>query len=126
MGRLVLSDANVWDAVGGARRASVVVDGSRITEVGGDVTTRDDDRIVDLAGRTVMPGMVTCHFHASYHELGAKPGPFGLEEPPALQAVRAVNNLALAVRAGFTGAVSAGAPHGIDAAMKIALREGAI
>jgi imidazolonepropionase-like amidohydrolase len=129
MTRLVLSDATIWDAAHGSRRGTVVVDGKRIAEVvptGVAVAAGPDDRVVDLGGRTVMPGMVTCHFHASYHELGAKPGPFGLEEPPPLQAVRAVNNLELAVRAGFTGAVSAGAPHGIDAAMKLAIAEGAI
>ena len=56
-----------------------------------------DDRVVDLAGRTVMPGMVNCHFHATYHNLGPAPAPFGLEEPMALQAVRAVNSLGLLV-----------------------------
>jgi len=129
MGRTVFSDAAVWDAPGGARRATVVVEGNRITDVapaGTPVEARRDDRVVDLGGRTVLPGLVTCHFHASYHELGSTPAPFGLEEPPALQAVRAVNNLGLAVRAGFTGAVSAGAPHGIDAAMKLAIDEGAV
>jgi imidazolonepropionase-like amidohydrolase len=129
MTRLVLSDATIWDAAHGSRRGTVVVEGKRIAGVlpaGLAVEPGPDDRVVDLGGRTVMPGMVTCHFHASYHELGAKPGPFGLEEPPALQVVRAVNNLGLAVRAGFTGAVSAGAPHGIDAAMKLAMAEGAI
>lgn len=129
MGRVLLTDANVWDAPGGRRRATVVIDGPRITEVvdaGTAIESRPDDRVVALDGRTVLPGLITCHFHASYHELGSKPAPFGLEEPPALQAVRAVNNLGLAVRAGFTGAVSAGAPHGIDAAMKLAIAEGAI
>ena len=51
---------------------------------------RPDDRVVDLGGRTVMPGMVNCHFHATYHNLGAATAPFGLEEPMAMQVVRAV------------------------------------
>ncbi len=80
--------------------------------------------MVDLAGRTVMPGMVSSHFHATYHELGSKTAPFGLEEPPALQAVRAAHHLELLVRSGFTGAVSAGAPFAIDASMKAAIAEG--
>jgi imidazolonepropionase-like amidohydrolase len=70
--------------------------------------------------------MVTCHFHATYHELGLLPGPFGLTEAPALQAVRAVNNLEKVVMSGFTSAVSAGAPFGIDASMRRAIDEGAI
>ena len=127
--RLVLVNATVVDgehpAVPGAH---VVVDGDRISAVGpGPVShARPDDRVVDLGGRTVMPGMVNCHFHATYHNLGAAPAPFGLEEPMALQAVRAVNNLELLVRSGFTSAVSAGAPFAIDASMKVAIEKGLI
>jgi imidazolonepropionase-like amidohydrolase len=126
MGRLVLVGANVWDAAEGSRRATVVVDGTRIAAVGDDVAVQPDDRVVDLGGRTVMPGMVTSHFHSSYHELGSVQGPFGLEETVPMQVVRAVNNYGTAVRSGFTATISAGAPHGIDASMKQAVREGAI
>jgi imidazolonepropionase-like amidohydrolase len=122
--RLVLTNASVVDGDNPAFPAAhVVVDGDRITEVGtGSVIDhRPDDRVIDLAGRTVMPGMVNCHFHATYHNLGATPAPFGLEEPMALQAVRAVNSLELLVNSGFTSAVSAGAPFAIDASMKVAI-----
>ena len=73
-----------------------------------------------------MPGMVNCHFHATYHNLGSTPAPFGLEEPMALQAVRAVNSLGLLLDCGFTSAVSAGAPFAIDASMKVAIDRGLI
>ena len=122
--RLVLDDARVVVGDGTLlERATVVVDGDRIASVGGGVPggRRPDDRVVPLDGRTVMPGMVNCHFHATYHNLGASPAPFGLEEPAAMQAVRAVVNLEKLVRAGFTGAVSAGAPFAIDASMKTAI-----
>jgi imidazolonepropionase-like amidohydrolase len=109
-------------------RMTVVVENGRITSVSerDAVVVDADDRVVDLGGRTLMPGMVTCHFHATYHELGLLPGPFGLTEAPALQAVRAVNNLEKVVMSGFTSAVSAGAPFGIDASMRRAIDEGAI
>ena len=122
--RLVLDGARVVVGDGTVlERATVVVDGDRIASVGAGVAVdrRPDDRVVQLDGRTVMPGMVNCHFHATYHDLGASPAPFGLEEPMALQAVRAVVNLEKLVRAGFTGAVSAGAPFAIDASMKAAI-----
>jgi imidazolonepropionase-like amidohydrolase len=85
-----------------------------------------DDRVVDVEGTTLMPGMVSCHFHATYHELGLLPGPFGLSEAPAMQAVRAVVNLEKVLMSGFTSAVSAGAPFAIDASMDKAIKEGAI
>jgi imidazolonepropionase-like amidohydrolase len=132
MARLFLTDAVVVDATGPARPAStVVVDGERIVEVRGPgadglADVRPDDRVVHLAGRTVMPGMATCHFHATYRELGTKPAPFGLEEPPAYQAVIAAKNYETALRAGFTMAASAGAPMDIDASIKRAVNDGII
>jgi len=122
--RLVLDGARVVVGDGTVlERATVVVEGDRIASVGDGVPggSRPDDRTVPLGGRTVMPGMVNCHFHATYHNLGASPAPFGLEEPVAMQSVRAVVNLEKLVRAGFTGAVSAGAPFAIDASMKAAI-----
>jgi imidazolonepropionase-like amidohydrolase len=126
--RLVLRDATVLDADGARPRSTVVIEDRRIATVrtGESVETGPDDRVVDLGGRTVMPGMVSSHFHATYHELGSKAAPFGLEEPPALQAVRAAHHLELLLRNGFTGAVSAGAPYAIDASMKAAIAEGLI
>ena len=114
---VVVGDGTVLD------RSTVVVDGDRISSVGDAVPggLRPDDRVVDLGGRTVMPGMVNCHFHATYHNLGAATAPFGLEEPMAMQVVRAVTNLEKLVRAGFTSAVSAGAPFAIDVSMKQAV-----
>jgi imidazolonepropionase-like amidohydrolase len=128
--RLILSSATVLDADGPRPHSTVAVEDRRITVVCSDsvadaaLDARPDDRVVDLGGRTVMPGLVSSHFHATYHELGSKVAPFGLEEPPALQAVRAAHHLELALRCGFTGAVSAGAPFAIDASMKTAIAEG--
>ena len=129
MKRLVLEHATVLDGDHPpVSDTHVVVDGERISAVGPGrfADRRPDDRLVDLGGRTVMPGMVNCHFHATYHNLGAVPAPFGLEEPMALQAVRAVNSLDLLVNSGFTSAVSAGAPFAIDASMKVAIDRGLI
>ena len=126
--RLVLTNANLVDGEHPAKPGThVVVEGDRITTVGtGSVETRSGDRVVDLAGRSVMPGMVTCHFHSTYHELGATPSPYGLEAPPAYQALRAARNLELALQCGFTSAVSAGAPCDVDASMKRAINDGLI
>jgi imidazolonepropionase-like amidohydrolase len=128
--RLILAGGTVLDADGPRPHSTVVVEDRRISVVCSDgvadaaLDARPEDRVVDLGGRTVMPGLVSSHFHATYHELGSKMAPFGLEEPPALQAVRAAHHLELLLRCGFTGAVSAGAPFAIDASMKTAIAEG--
>ncbi len=129
MGRVIFGGATVLDGERAAQpKMTVVVEDNRITSVSDrdPVDVGPGDRVVDLAGATLMPGMVTCHFHATYHELGLLPGPFGLSEPPALQAVRAVVNLEKVIMSGFTSAVSAGAPFAIDASMRLAIDEGAI
>jgi imidazolonepropionase-like amidohydrolase len=126
--RLVLTDANLVDGEHPAKPgAHVVIDGRQITAVGtGTFDARPGDRVVGLGGRTVMPGMVTCHFHSTYHELGAQPAPYGLEAPPPYQALRAAKNLETALQCGFTSAVSAGAPSDIDASMKRGINDGLI
>jgi imidazolonepropionase-like amidohydrolase len=126
--RLVLTDANLVDGEHPAKPgAHVVIDGQQISVVGtGPFAARPADRVVSLGGRTVMPGMVSCHFHSTYHELGAQPAPYGLEAPPAYQALRAAKNLETALQCGFTSAVSAGAPCDIDASMKRAINDGLI
>jgi imidazolonepropionase-like amidohydrolase len=129
MTRLILHHATVLDGDGSTYTdGHVVIEGQHITAAGPGPgpEVAPDDRAVDLAGRVVMPGMVNCHFHATYHNLGSTPAPFGLEEPMALQAVRAVNSLELLVNSGFTSAVSAGAPFAIDASMKVAIDRGLI
>lgn len=128
MSRLILKNANVLDGINAGRPATVIVSGDRIEAVidegAAAPETREGDRVVDLGGRTVMPGMVLAHYHASYQDIGMVPTPFGLDAPPALQALRAAKNYRLALDCGFTGAISAGAPGRIDPAMKAAIAEG--
>ena len=129
MTRLVLTNANLLDGDAPAQANRVVViDGDRIASVGdappADVTAAD--RVVDLGGRTVMPGMITCHYHSTYRELGAAPAPYGLEHAPAYQVLIAADNLRTALECGFTGAVGAGCSNDIDASMKRAIDDGLI
>jgi len=128
VGRIIFTNANLLDGDRPARpHSTVVVEGKLITAVGTDAPARQvGDRLIDLGGRTLMPGMITGHFHATYDEVGARPEPYGLEAPPAYQAIVAARNLETALSSGFTGAVSAGAPHDIDAAMHLAIRRGLV
>ena len=127
MTRTILRNANVLTGDAALGTATVVIAGNRIESVGtAPVEARPDDRTVDLAGKTVMPGMVTGHYHASYWNVGAASLPFGLEVPMALHVAHAIANLGTTLSCGFTSAIGAGAPYAIDASMKLAMDEGIV
>lgn len=127
MARTIFTHARLLDGDTAPRDgATVIVAGERIESVGfGPAEIRPDDIVYDLGGRTLMPGMVIGHYHASYTGVGGgSPMPVGMEAPPALQTLRAAKHLRMALHAGFTGVVSAGAPYAIDAGCKAAIEAG--
>jgi len=107
---------------------SVVVEGERITAVeAGPITPRAGDRHIDLAGKTLMPGLITSHYHSTYHDITVQPAPLGLEKPAGYLALVAAANLRKALSSGFTSVVSAGGiGDDIDAQCQLAIKEGII
>ena len=107
---------------------TVVIAGDRIEAVGdlSVVESGPDDVVVDLTGRTVMPGMATCHFHSTYHELGSTPLPYGSEEPPAYMALQCHQNLMTALRWGYTSVVGAGAGQDVEPGVNLAIKRGLV
>lgn len=125
MTRLILNNANLLDGDSPARRASLAIRGELIEAVSEEpIEVGPGDRVIDLGGRTVMPGMVQSHFHASYWEAGGV-RPLGLEVHPSHTALRAAANFRKALDSGFTATIGGGCPHAIDPAMKAAIAEGA-
>jgi imidazolonepropionase-like amidohydrolase len=128
MPRLILTNAKVLDGLNPSVEGRVVViDGDLISEIGAQrPESRADDTVVDLGGRTVMPGMATCHFHSTYSELGSRPAPYGSEFPPSYMALLSHQNLTTALRWGYTVVVGAGAGQDVEPGVKQAIEDGLV
>ncbi len=129
MGRIIFQRANLLDGDKPARaNTTVVVEGETIQSVGSQkVAAQEGDRVVDLDGKTLMPGLVSSHFHASYHNITIQPEPLGVEKPENWLALAGARNLRTALHCGITGVVSSGANAGtIDADLWLAIQDGLI
>jgi imidazolonepropionase-like amidohydrolase len=110
--------------------ATVVVEDGRIVSVAPGAATAElaaESQVVDLRGATLMPGMYSCHFHSTYHELGSQPNmPYGNEYPPSYQALIAAKNLHTALKQGYTGVVGAGGANEVEPGVAQAIKDGLI
>ncbi|HEU4896597.1 MAG TPA: amidohydrolase family protein, partial [Actinomycetota bacterium] len=124
-GRIVLGNAAVLDLEAGslADGQAVVVEADRIVEVAPASSVRAGDAtVLDVGGRTVMPGLIDAHVHvyAATADLGA------LEEwAPSYLTARAAGILRGMLDRGFTTVRDvAGADYGIAAAVAEGLLAG--
>ena len=129
-GRIVFSGANLLDGEHPARAGTtVVVEGRRIAAVEpGAVPGRPGDRRIDLAGRTLMPGMVQGHFHAGFGHFGAGIAApvLGLEAPPAYLGMLAAKNARTALHCGFTSTIGSSNGQYLDVCLKEAITNGVV
>ncbi|MEP9400457.1 amidohydrolase family protein [Sphingomonas sp. VNH70] len=102
---LLLRPSGVFDGVDGKVHAGwqVLVRGDRIVAVGPDLAVPADARVVELAGTTLMPGMIEGHGHLFLHPYDeASWDDQVLHEPLALRTARAVAQAGATLRSGFT------------------------
>ena len=126
--RIVFRDANLVDGKNPKRRGvNVVVEGDRIAAVStGPVEERPDDRVIDLAGRTLMPGTVQSHFHSHFGAFGegVSAPALGLEASPGYLGMLAAHNARIALDCGVTSALGSSNAWAIDVALKEAILAG--
>lgn len=120
---LLLNDATLLDGTGADPRShvSLLVEGGRITRIAsaGSLPAPDGARVVDCAGRTLMPGLTDAHVHFG---LTADPAP---EEPEShvSYVLKVTENIRIALDEGFTTVRDAG---GLDPAFAVAVEDGQI
>jgi imidazolonepropionase-like amidohydrolase/Tol biopolymer transport system component len=66
-GKLAFTNARIITMRGDEviENGTVVVDGNRITAVGANIAVPADAKVIDAAGKTIMPGIVDVHWHGS-------------------------------------------------------------
>jgi len=127
MGRIFFTGVNLVDGDNPAcRNVTVVVSGERIAAVAREQDAprpETQDTVIALGGKTLMPGMYTTHFHCAYLNIEL-PIHVDIWHPPAYLAMVGAEHAKLALSYGYTGVVSAGAPHDIDVALRDAINDG--
>ena len=104
--RTWLKNATLIDGTGApARDGSVVIEGETLVHVGplsvGDAPSGADTQVVDLAGRTVIPGLVEAHIHLSYNNVKVI-ADLDLNCPPEYSTLVSAKNAELALHCGYT------------------------
>ena len=127
--RLYLKNARLVDGTGApaVEDAGLVIEGNTLVHAGrlpaADEPRSADAVVVDVGGRTVIPGLVEAHLHLSYNNVKVI-ADLDLNCPPEYSTLVSAKNAELVLHCGYTAARSAGSVHAVDVALKRAINEG--
>lgn len=126
---VLLRNARLVDGSGGPAKSGVdvLVTGGRIEAVGPGLAVPDGARVVDLGGRTLLPGFIDTHVHMTFmpapsHEAGVTRGVKWHESD---QALRGAAHAWATLRAGFTTVRNVGGTFA-DRALRDAIAQGVV
>lgn len=108
----VFTNANILDVIGETtiKNGSVLVEDGTIKEVGANIAVPEGAKVIDLGGKTMLPGIFNCHVH-----MCSDAGNGRREQiSDASAAIRGIKNLRTLVNSGVTYIRDAGSPHYID------------
>ena len=122
----VLTGATLIDGTGAppVPDAVLLIDGDRISAVGprSAVNWPADAEIIEVAGRTIIPGLIDAHDHMASHGYGFATR-LGLDEPASTAHLRTARVLGETLAMGYTTVRDGG---GLDVGFKIAIEQGLI
>ena len=126
---LLIKNGTLIDGTGKdpVANGTIIVEGSKISRVtspGAAGETRQSDRVIDAAGKYIMPGLIDGHVHLSSHQ-AALPGVRSPSTPEfaVLWTTRAVGQI---LRAGVTGISVPGGKWFVDVTVREAVTGGLI
>lgn len=98
---LVLTNARILDAEAGklSTPMSILIEGEEIIDVASGVAAPEGAEVIDLAGKTVMPGMIDCHMHVVAWSLDLWGN---MVAPSSLSALRSAQVMEETLARGFT------------------------
>ena len=121
---LVVRNGRVFDGTGAAaREGTVVITGNRITAIlppNAPASWPRDARVIDAAGKTVMPGLIDMHTHLSYANPETDPGRIA---DAADGALRGAERLRYFIESGITSIRDVGSFGSIGMILKDWVRE---
>jgi len=105
--------------------AIILVRGERVAAVGTDVDIPSGAEVIDLAGHTVLPGLIDTHTHLDGDPSGGYRD-HRLHEWPGYAAIVGVKNARITLLAGFTTVRNVGSDEWADIALRDAIENGLV
>ena len=124
--RRILSNARIVDGTGQVLPDRfIVIEDRSIADIRpmSDFPDTPNGEVVDISGRTVMPGMIDCHVHLS---IDGDADPIGqvVSDTAAMSVLRMARNAERTIAAGVTTVRDLGAKDHIDISFRRAVSEG--
>jgi len=122
----VFTGATLIDGTGAKpiEDASIIVEGNRIKEVGKALDAPRDAEVIDVAGRTLMPGLIDSHVHLCSN--GDPDILRMIQYPMGMLQLFGYRNALNELEAGFTTVRDMGAPHGFALSLRQAVATGVV